>query len=197
MWKIAVWSVMLMASAAAAPSNGPSPASFTVPMSQEERHFLSDQICVDESACFGPKRFDKFIASKYPDIAKKRYLPPRNAPLDKEEVEYMQVDFRRGLYYAKLIRLANGQSLFDFLTKCSKRLSPYNWAQIAFEPKTRQPYVGMQYFPVLKQKGTGDEFEMQILLDRHGDTITARSPFFSSNVLRYSNFLDRHGLECW
>jgi hypothetical protein len=197
MRQIVVTVLMVVASATAAQSDWPSSASITVPVPQEERNFMNDQICVDESACFGPKRFDKYIVAKYSDIAKIRYLPPRDAPLERGEIAVMREDFRRGLYYAKLIPLANGQSLFDFLTKCSKRLSPFNWAQIAFEPKTGRPYIGMQYFPVLKRRGTGEEFEMQILLDRRGDTIAARSPFFSANVLRYSNFLDRHGLECW
>lgn len=188
---------MLLASVAAAQNSWPSAASITVPAALEEKQFLNTPMCFDDSVCFGPRHFEKFILTKYPDIGKIRFSPPRDVPLERDEVARMREDFRRGLYYAKLIPLANGQTLFEFLTKCSKHLSPLNWAQVDFEAKGRTPYVSMQFFPVLKRKGTGEEIEMQILLDRHGDRIDARSPLFSTNALRYSNFLDRHGLECW
>ncbi|MFP3569821.1 hypothetical protein [Paraburkholderia sp. SIMBA_030] len=37
---------------------------------------------------------------------------------------------------------------------------------------------------------------MDVLYDRVGDELRARSPFFSTNVLIHKDFLAMHGLEC-
>ena len=87
-------------------------------------------------------------------------------------------------------------TLFDLLTKCSKTVSPFNWAEAIYDSKAKEPYFPIQFFPILRQDATGKEFEADILLDRRGNWITARSPLFSSSILRDSDFMNKHGLSC-
>ncbi len=103
--------------------------------------------------------------------------------------------FYNGLYFAKLIRLADGETLFDFLKTCSKTIDPLTSAEI--NPMAK-PNLGfyLQYFPVLREVGNGEENELQILIDRQGDKFVARSPLFSSSVLQSSTFMRDHGVEC-
>jgi hypothetical protein len=179
------------------PIGGPL-ASVTVPQSDDEKKFLADFSCLDESECYGPEHFERFALAKYPDIAKVRFRVPTDLAVeDKEEIENTKQNFRRGLYFAKEIKLANGQTLFDFLTKCSKTVSPFNWAEMTRELNTGRVYAVMQYFPVLRQDATGDEFELDIHLERKGDQIAALSPAFSSSVLRNADFMVKHGVSCW
>lgn len=164
--------------------------------STDEKKFLADFSCLDERECYGVYKFDKYILSKYPEIAKVKFRTPKEILGDKEEIAATKLDFRRGLYFAKELKLADGTTLFDFLTKCSKNVSPLNWAQVGYEP-AQKAYIAMQFFPVLRQKVSGKEFEEDILLDRRGDQIEARSPLFSTSIFTYADFMERHGLECW
>ena len=171
-------------------------AEITLPQSEDEKRLFADYSCQDESECYGVYKFDKYIVSKYPEIAKIKFRPPKDIADDKETAAYTRLDFRRGLYFAKEIKIADGTTLFDFLTKCSKNVSPLNWAEMAYD-SNQKLYIGMQFFPILRQKGTGKEFEVDILLNRYGDRIEARSPLFSTSILKYGDFMERHGLECW
>ena len=175
---------------------GSKSAAITLLRSEDEKHFFSDQICVDERECYGVKKFDRFITSKYPDISKIKFSPSKDVAEDKEVFTYSKQDFRRALYFAKLIKLADGETLFDFLKNCSKDMSPLNSASIGFAAQGKS-YISMQFFPVLKQRGSGEEFEMQILFDRIEDRIEARSPWFSTSILTKADFMDKHGLDCW
>lgn len=179
------------------PIGGPL-ASVSVAQSEDEKKFLADFSCLDETQCYGPEHFERYALAKYPDIAKVRFrVPVELADADKEDIALKKQDFRRGLYFAKEIKLANGQTLFDLLTKCSKTVSPFNWAEITSEPGTGRIYAVMQYFPVLRQDATSNEFELDIHLERRGDMIAALSPAFSSSVLRDADFMDKHGVSCW
>lgn len=168
--------------------------------SEDEKRFIADFSCWDERECYGFYKFDKYIGTKYPEIAKVKFRPPKEISNDKDALAFTRLDFRRGLYFAKEIRLADGTTLFDLLTKCSKDVSPLNWAEMAWADPAHgfnQVHMVLQYFPVLRQKGTGKEFEVNILLDRYDDRVRARSPFFSTSMLEHQDFMDRHGLECW
>ncbi|MDF2435292.1 MAG: hypothetical protein JWP44_4923, partial [Mucilaginibacter sp.] len=58
------------------PIGGPL-ASIKVRQSDEEKHFIDGYICVDESECFGPQRFERYILARYPEIARVQFrLPP-------------------------------------------------------------------------------------------------------------------------
>ncbi|WP_257010401.1 hypothetical protein [Burkholderia ubonensis] len=182
---------------ASAASEANWPKSVTVKLTQtpEEKRFLNDARCFDD-ACFTAEKFDRFIAKKYPDIAKIHFRVSEDFGGDKDAIATARMDFRRGLYFAKQIRLADGESLFDLLSKCSRSFDPNNVAQLAFDPKTDKPFIFMQFFPVFLQKGSGKNIDLNLLWDRVGDELRARSPFFSTNVLVNSDFLAMHGIEC-
>jgi hypothetical protein len=173
------------------------PKSITVKLAptREEEKFLQDARCFDD-ACFTAEKFDKFIGKKYPDINKIHFRVSEAFQGDKEAIADARMDFRRGLYFAKQIQLANGESLFDLLSKCSHSFDPNNVAQLAFDPKTDKPYIFLQYFPIFIQKGTGKNIDLNLLWDHVGDELQARSPFFSTNVLAHADFLDMHAIEC-
>lgn len=154
-------------------------AEIILPQSENEKRLM---------AVAGDKAFYRIIMDEYPDIAAIKYNPPAEIQGHQEEIEYESLDFFRGLYFAKKIILANGQSLFDFLKKCSRNLSPLNGAE---------EDLSMQFYPVLRQKGSGKEIEMQISFNRVDDLIKAQSPWFSSSVLKNPNFMAQHDLECW
>jgi hypothetical protein len=179
------------------PIGGPI-ASITISPSNDEQRFITEFGCTDEIDCYGREKFDRYIVKTYPDIARVRFhVPPDMADEEKADVDVFRQDFRRGLYFAKLIHLADGSTLFDLLTKCSKTVSPLNWAEATYDSETQKPYFPMQFFPVFRQDATGHEFEADVLLDRRGDQLTARSPMFSSTILRDPDFMTKHGLSCW
>lgn len=171
--------------------------SVTIPQSKIEANFFQNFQCVDENECYTERKFERDFLKEYPDILKRKFAPSNDEKNDKELLEIRRGNFRRGLYMAKIIKLADGRTLFDFLTQCSKGFGNYSGAEIAFTPKDGTPYLYIQFFPTLRQKGSNDEFEMQILIDRVGDKVVARSPYFSTNILKNPDFMDRHGLECW
>lgn len=187
----------ISATEASAASEANWPKSVTVKLAQtpEEKRFLADARCFDD-ACFTAEKFDRFIIKKYPDIARIHFRVSEAFDGDKDAIASARMDFRRGLYFAKQIKLANDESLFDLLSRCSHSFDPNNVAQLAFDPKTDKPFIYMQYFPIFLQMGTGKNVDLNLLWDRVGDELRARSPFFSTNVLAHSDFLAMHGMEC-
>jgi hypothetical protein len=177
---------------------GGSLASVDVAQSPEEKKYFADFGCVDESDCYGQSKFEHDMLHRYPDIARIHFSPPQELGGDKADIAFAKQSFRWSLYFAKQITLANGQTLFDFMTRCSKVVSSLNVAEPHWaDSENDTPYIDMQYFPVLRQVATGHEFELQILLKRKGDKVEATSPLFSSAILRNSDFMDRHGVACW
>jgi hypothetical protein len=173
-------------------------ASVDVVQSPEEKKYFAGFGCVDESDCYGQGKFERDMLHRYPDIARIHFSPPQELGGDKADIALAKQSFRWSLYFAKQITLANGQTLFDFMTRCSKVVSSLNVAEPHWaDSENDAPYIYMQYFPVLRQVATGHEFELQILLKRKGDKIEATSPLFSSAILRNSDFMERHGVSCW
>jgi hypothetical protein len=179
------------------PIGGPL-ASITVPQSADETLFIDAYGCIDEVDCYGRGKFDRFAGKTYPDINRVHFNVDADlAQDDKIDIDFKKQDFRRGLYFAKIILLADGSTLFDLITKCSKTVSPYNWAEAVYDSESKTPYFSMQFFPVFRQDATGQEFEIDILLDRRGNLVTARSPMFSSSILRDRDFMANYRLSCW
>lgn len=87
----------------------------TVIQTDEEKNFLRDYSCMDNHACYTPEKFEKYILTKYPDIARIRFN--EREIQDKETFKDRKQNFRRSLYFAKQIKLADGQTLFDFITQ--------------------------------------------------------------------------------
>lgn len=170
-------------------------SSVTIPETEEEKMYIRDYSCL-EPECYGYKKFYKFITTKYPDIKNIKFNPSDDISSDPDANAMYKEMFYVGLYYTKQIQLANGQSLFDFLTKCSKKVDALNGGQMGVD-KNGNRFISMQYFPVLKQIGTGEEVELDMMFERHGNTITSSSPWLSTHALENKNFMQQHGVQCW
>lgn len=173
-------------------------ATASVTRSSAERKLVDDFPCPDGAECFGEEGFYRAAKAQYPDIARVPFRPDDAMKSDPDTEAMYRNAFRDGLYFAKQIKLADGQSLFDLISRCSKGFTAVDGATLTTGAGTdRTPYWDMQFFPVFLQRGTGKDIEMQVLLERHGDTVSAKSPWFSANILKYDDFMRRHGIECW
>ncbi|MHA6894769.1 hypothetical protein ACQUJT_11870 [Ralstonia pseudosolanacearum] len=177
--------------------NWPKVAEVDLPQSDDEKRYLSDSRCFDESECYGAKRLRKYIFKRYPDIARVTYRPEKDEASDRDVVEKRKEDFFQALYFAKQIQLANGQSLYDFMRTCAQGFTALDGAEFAYDNDGKGKYFDIRLYPKLKRADSGEPEEMSILFERRGDKLIAGSPFFTTNALRYPNFLQRHNLTCW
>ncbi|TKC83449.1 hypothetical protein FAZ69_23455 [Trinickia terrae] len=177
--------------------NWPKSVTIVLPVSEDEKRYMADYVCLDESECYGPKRFQRYIFKRYPGLARVQYHPLLEDASDSELVSNRKENFFQSLYFSKQIQLANGQSLYDFMRSCSRGFTALDAAEVGYDEKMKAPYFDLQYFPTLRRADTGEPIELQILFERRGDKLIARSPFFTSNALRYSDFLRRHNVTCW
>lgn len=168
-------------------------AKFEIPLSAAEKKYLKDMPCLDENECYGDRQFRQDIIKTYPDIGLVKFPSDDTLKgLPKDEVKPFKDDFYRALYLAKRITIANGQTLFDFMKNCGKGFVSTNSASFS-----GQKNESIQFFPVLRRLDDGREEEMQILFDRTGPQVTARSPWFSTHIMQDRDFLMHHGLRCW
>ncbi|SOT45078.1 conserved hypothetical protein [Burkholderia cenocepacia] len=177
--------------------NWPKVATVALNQSDFEKRYLADQTCLDETECYGPNRFERDIVKRYPDIAKIRYRPVQDEADDAGTVAMRREQFVHGLYFAKQIKLANGQTLFDFMRTCARGFTSLDGAESAYDSKNGTSYFDLRYYPTLRRVDTGEPIELQILFERRGDKLVAQSPFFTTNALRYTDFLQRHNVKCW
>lgn len=161
-------------------------ASVTVPISPQEA-------AVGVNDPYG-EEFDKFIFEKYPELKKVKFIPDDEMNSDTETLEAYKSDFYRGLFFAKQIKLADGRMLFDLVAKCGGNLQAPSGAQRSADGST---YFSIQFFPTFKALGKKGSFEEQILLERVGDQIKARSPLFSSAILTKADYMKIFGVECY
>jgi hypothetical protein len=175
---------------------GDAVASTVVPQSPDEAHFLAVPPCSGGKECYGSPRFLASILQTYPDLKDIPFSPSADIVEDRTLFKDRREAFYAGLFFAKQIMLANGQTLFDFLTKCSRSIDPSTSAN-----KVRGAIMNvdfsMQYSPVLREVASGNSMGLQILLERTGDKITATSPLFSSAVLKSPTFMADNGVRCW
>lgn len=143
--------------------------------------------------------FAKAGRRRYPDIATVAFKPSPEMREDAETMAMYRDEFYAGLYYAKLIKAADGSSLFDLMTKCGRLQDPASGADLGFAGMGdhKGTWVNLQFFPVFRQAGTSETTELQILFERDGNVVKARSQFFSSHVLNGPGVLIDHGLECF
>ncbi|WP_199155267.1 hypothetical protein [Chromobacterium sp. ASV23] len=163
--------------------------SMTVPVSPAEKGYESD-------LGMGWERLHKFALQVYPDI--RRMLVPKPAglePGDVEAIRNFRRDFQIGMFFAKQIKLADGQTLFDFLMHCSHGMDAANMANIGFD-QAGKPYISLQYFPHLRSASSGEDMELNILFRRDGATIKPESPAFSTSILTTPDYLQIHGVRC-
>lgn len=83
------------------------------------------------------------------------------------------------------------------MRSCSLGLSSLDFAETGFDDKVGISYFDMQYFPTLQRVDTGAPVELQILLERRGDRIVARSPLFTTDALGDAEFLKPHHVDRW
>lgn len=88
--------------------------------STDEKRLIKDQTCLDESVCYGPKRFKRYTFKRFPDLAHVKYEALASDADDSDMVSTCRDNFIQGLYFAKQIQLANGQS---FMTLCARAVS--------------------------------------------------------------------------
>ncbi|MFM0647264.1 hypothetical protein PQR14_23320 [Paraburkholderia bryophila] len=168
-------------------------AQINVPQSDEEKKYLDESLCDD---CDPDVKFLAYIKKIYPDVFKVKFKPDADiANGDKDTYNQYRNSFYLGLYFAKQIKLANNQTLFDFLTKCSQSVRASNSAQVGYD-KQQKKYIYMQYFPILKHAESGKLDDVNVLFDRYGDSIKADSPLFSTSILSSSDFMEKHGFVC-
>lgn len=164
-------------------------ASYTLPTFADEQALLETH---DIAA------FAKAGRRRYPDIAAVAFKPSPEMREDAETLAMYRDEFYAGLYYAKLIKAADGSSLFDLMTRCGRLKDPTSGADLGFAGmgEHKGPWVNLQFFPVFRQAGTSETTDLQILFERDGNVIKARSQLFSSHVLDSASVLQDHGVEC-
>lgn len=165
------------------------PASVDLPEFKNERLLFKDQ---DAGA------FAKAGIRAFPDIAKVRFTPDDSMKSDPEDIKNARNSFYGGLYYAKMIKAGDGSTLFDLITKCGRLTDPSSGAMLTppMEEGATEWSVGIQYFPTFKMMGEDKNIDLQILLERRGNKLNARSGWFSSHVLDGASFMRDHGIQC-
>ena len=167
------------------------PIKFTLPASDIEKKFLRDMPCHDGQYCYATEQYYKFIISNYHDIAKIKFKFNQYNNLDKDDFNVFRYQFYRDLYLAKRITLANGQSLFDFMLKCSKGLAATDFADYDIDKSEN-----IQFYPILRKISDGKAIEMKIRFNLKGDQVITQS-LFSVGIIQDKNFLENDGLMCW
>lgn len=175
----------------------PNPVVSQVPISEIEKKYFEDAVCLDESACYGSRQFERDIYREYPDLKAKNAAIHKSGRINRDDFRNQFDATLHGMYFSKKIQLANGQTLFDFLATCSGAWDMNNRADFAFDDKQKQSFFSLQYFPKLRKSGDSQPIELNLVFDRRGNTVTPNSMAFSTHVLDSKDFLDKHGLKCW
>jgi|GEM_PF-2408882 len=175
----------------------PNPVVSQVPISEIEKKYFEDAVCLDESACYGSRQFERDIYREYPDLKAKNAAIHKSGRVNRDDFRNQFDATLHGMYFSKKIQLANGQTLFDFLATCSGAWDMNNRADFAFDDKQKQSFFSLQYFPKLRKSGDSQPIELNLVFDRRGNTVTPNSMAFSTHVLDSKDFLDKHGLKCW
>lgn len=163
----------------------PSEVYVTAPQSQQEGNVGT----VDR---YG-EEFDAFILKKYPDIKKQKFVPDSTMRDDKEVFDMSKSAFIRALYFSKIVTMASGQSLYDYLTKCAKLNRTVTSADRT-SGDTNEFYI--QYFFELKKPADSKLVGESIYLKRQGDKFLAMKTPFAYFALSDKDFMRTYGLTC-
>ncbi|MFZ6709760.1 hypothetical protein [Undibacterium sp. TC9W] len=77
------------------------PVFLNVPMADSEKKFVQDAVCIDDSACYGNKSFERDIYKEFPEL---KVLHPRIKEASRTDSAGFKNQFHeilRGLYFAK------------------------------------------------------------------------------------------------
>lgn len=145
--------------------------------------------------------FDQMILKADPAIGRMKYHPRANE--DHDDIENSKRNFRRALYFAKKIPLANGQTMFDWLKSCPYSMgenmyaSRVHGATGAYERfASKLSFMDASYNPVLFMKGDGkkDFVSLSWIIYEDGTLkgFTSRSSVYLSNP----DFETRSATDC-
>jgi len=163
-------------------------ASFSLPLIPDEKTWLDSG---DSTA------FAKAGKARFPDLARVKFSPDSAMKEDAETVAMYRDAFYSGLYLAKYIKVADGQTLFDLMTKCGRLQNPASGANWSWPDQThKKKWLYLAYYPVFFDRDTGKPEEVNILLEREGEKVTATSAFFSSHIFLNKTFMADHNLSC-
>jgi len=148
---------------AAAPAESPRQTSaetaMSIKLSDIDVRYIKGELDEDE--------FDRLILKRNPDIGRVKYQP--RADEDRDDIANSKRDFRRALYFAKKIPLANGQTMFDWLKSCPYSMGDYMWASRvpvasgAYESlASNLKFLDATYHPVIEMKGSGDSNDISL-----------------------------------
>ncbi|TKI03584.1 hypothetical protein [Martelella alba] len=157
----------------------------TAPVSAEEG-------AVGTSDQFGLK-FDKSIFKKYPDLKKIKFEPDESMKQDRESLNIYKNGFYRALYFSKLINIINGETLFDFITKCGVLNKT---ASIADRGEADSNQFTIQYFVNLRRADNNEIVGESIYFNRVGNKFIADRTPFAYFMISDENFMKTFGLKC-
>ena len=157
----------------------------TAPQSQQEGN-------VGTEDPFG-EAFDAFIFKSYPDIKKQKFIPDSAMKDDEEAENIYKTGFYRALYFSKLVKLANGVSLYDFITKCAKLNRTVTFAD---RESADTNEFNIQYFFQLQKTVGGELVGESLYLKRHGNKFSATRNPFAYYALSDESFMKTYGLKC-
>jgi hypothetical protein len=171
----------------------------TLPQSEQEGQVVKDFRCLDENRCFTQNNFDKYILNNDKQIAGFKYKAPKEYKDDPDENTQRKIDLHYGLYFAKQIKLATNQTLFDFMNQCGKGIKTDDVsATLTVESAdAATPIFWMNYTIHLKQVDTGKPFDIDMILIRSGEQLKAQSEGSGGDMLHNPDFMYDRGLRCW
>lgn len=169
------------------------PHDIIVPQSKEESDYISNVFrCFDsDPQCYGFKKFRAYILSKYPDIAEVE-IPLDGIDSDDEIANERRIEeFLVALYYAKQVEIADGLSMFDFLTTCGVYFSSSNMAQLT-QDESKNRYMYVQFAVPLRKIQTREPYEEAFVFERKGDKFIVKTRW----AMRFNDAMKFQGLEC-
>jgi hypothetical protein len=177
-------------------------AEITVPQSEIEKKWINRTLTKEPDnptgdychACEQDKVFLSYIKKTYPDVFRVKFQPRADIASDKDTYEMYRTSFYASLYFAKQIKLADGETVFDFLLNCSSEVNPLNSAEIGMDNDGKK-FIYIQYFPMLNSMLLGRKDDMAFNFGRYGDIVKAYTSF-ANNALTSQDFLNKHGLAC-
>ncbi|MBR7783672.1 hypothetical protein [Undibacterium luofuense] len=145
--------------------------------------------------------FDQLILKGNPDIGRVKYQPRANE--DRDDIANSKREFRRALYFAKKIPLANGQTMFDWLKSCPYSMGENMYASRvpvatgAYESfASNLSFMDATYHPILSMKGYGnrDDISLSWIIYEDGavKAFTSRALVYLSNP----NFETESATDC-
>lgn len=145
--------------------------------------------------------FDRMILKTSPDIGRVKYHP--RADEDRDDIANSKRDFRRALYFAKKIPLANDQTMFDWLKSCPYSMGENMYASRvpaatgAYESfASNLSFMDATYYPILSMKGDGNKGDISLSWIIYEDGTVKAFTSRASVYLNNPNFETESATDC-